>query len=128
VVLAHWLLFRAVGYSGGGVSYSLHYFKTKIMAQQEKNFRYRVTGIAVLSYPFTVVFESTPGLPTPQNGQAVGKCPWEFNEVLEFETPQDEAAVLLHLKAPAPGFIIGDSRALKVERIPIKKDPITPKK
>ena len=99
-----------------------------IMAQQEKDYKYKVTGIAVLSYPFTVVFESTPGLPTPQNGQAVGKCPWEFDEVLEFDTPHSDAGVLLHLKAPAPGFIIGDTRALKVEKLPIKKEPITPTK
>jgi hypothetical protein len=98
------------------------------MAQQEKNYKYKVTGVAVLSYPFTIVFEDRPGLPDMTGGQAVGKCPWEFNEVLEFETPHSEAGVLLHLKAPVPGFLIGDSRGLKVERIPIKKDPITPKK
>ena len=71
-------------------------------------YRYRVVGIATLSYPITF---KIPGGPT---GTAKGLTPWTYDEMLTFNTPQTDSQVLASLQPPTSGFLIEDTTDVRV--------------
>ena len=132
MVLAYWLLFLAVGYSGGGVSYSVHTFKTKIMIQDKINFSAlllmllfglllssceqeqapqgfadvpRCQDIAtVQAWVFlTYVAEVHPDRPgLPSGYTAAIKIPFQITQVVPIKFKESDESILSKLRSPWP--------------------------